>query len=136
MVEITFFVKGMPATKGSMTPTKTGKMYHTDPGLKLWEAKIKRAAELAKSLNNIQIMDHPVRLNIFFQKEGAWITFESHEEEPINIETKKDIDKLSRSVLDALQGILYKNDVQVYKLSAEKQQLAHCDLEGHEDEEE
>lgn len=105
------FVPGIPASKGSMSISRSGHMYPADKKLKKWSRDI---SLISKSKSHDEPTDGPVSvtLSFYFSKKtnNQWTEY-----------TKKpDIDKISRAVLDALTGIIYIDDCQVYHLEAKK----------------
>jgi crossover junction endodeoxyribonuclease RusA len=106
---IRIHVHGIPATKGSWNTTKTGKFYPADKKLIKWEADIGYTARRHAQDTPTEI---PLRMNLIFFLDNP---------------KRQDIDKLSRAVLDALEGIVYKNDSQIMELQVMKQ----TDETGH-----
>lgn len=139
-----FEVAGKPEPKGAMTalvPThpKTKKPYRREGGgivvnvkpsneatLKVWDARVKAAAEDAWGerlpLEGVSLM---VEADFFlYRAQDQWGSGrnatrlkESASASPIKY---PDVDKLLRAVLDALTGIVYKDDAMVTLAIAEK----------------
>ena len=122
------FIPGKPATKGSTRSfphAKTGKIVTVSDakGLKGWQQRI----ALAVAPHWPRVTDAPVRLDIDFHV----LRPKSHFGTGRNIKRlkasapyehgrKPDLDKLIRAVLDALTGIVYRDDSQVCWLLAQK----------------
>lgn len=139
---IKFFVAGFPMTKGSL---KFVGMHGGKPWLvnsctkeKGWAAMIKDVAkdyfdspipdevevslEFILPLNKKELRKKKMKEN---KETGVWIEIlwgkESSKKTKKSPHIKQpDVDKLCRSVLDALDGIVYNCDSQVYKLKAVK----------------
>ena len=121
MKEITFFVKGDPATKGSWGKDKGGNLYPMNQGLEMWTAQVQRAAVTA--MLGKEPTDKQVVIVAKIKKgEGAYIAITEMEGEKIY---KKDIDKLQRALFDALTGIVYKDDSQIIMSITEKSTTPH-----------
>lgn len=114
-----FLVTGKPVPKGSMRVShdKYGDahMYSDQPGLKTWETAVQYTAKQAMRRNSPS--SNPIEIVLEFvvpapkRREGElW---------PIQKGTG-DIDKLTRAMLDGMNGIVYVDDAQVVRLLASK----------------
>ena len=104
-----FFVNGKPATKGSWKVTRHGALRPDSERERPWANAI---AWTAKSLG-AKPTDKPVKVTLQF--------FFARPKKPSNpFPSKSDVDKLSRSALDALTGIVWNDDQQVVDLHATK----------------
>ena len=108
------YVPGIPVAQGSKNAYLRGErivLVETAKRLPAWRFQISTAArELGKDL----IEFDAVRVTLLFMLPQP--------KKPVRQypTTKPDIDKLSRAVLDALTGVLYKDDSQVTQLDAQK----------------
>lgn len=118
---VSFTVLGSAKPKGSHDPMRnphTNEIYlrPASAGLKAWEHQVRTEAARAIALNGI-FFTEAVRVEIAF-------TFRR----PVSVSVKKrpdmivapDIDKTCRSCLDAMTGILWRDDAQVTQLVASK----------------
>lgn len=108
-VHLHFSVAGVePVAQGSMRAPAAGVVVHND-GRKLrgWRELVTAAAR--EACRGRKPWTGPVQLKLTFafrqprDRRGLQLKF-----------TKPDIDKLERAVLDALTGVLYQDDAQVY----------------------
>ena len=119
MVE--FRVYGVPAPQGSKTAfVRGGKAVVVDGSSKTGRQKLSswRAEVAREALNNRpdEVYDHFVHItiNFFMPKPKSAPKFKMY------CDKKPDIDKLVRSTLDALTGVIYRDDSQVVSLQAIK----------------
>lgn len=116
---IQFTVFGVPQSQGSKTPFKlpNGRVVLTEAvkGLKPWRSLVALEATKAKMQAMIgEVYEGPVRVEcVFFFVRGKTVKRE-------HMTTKPDSDKLSRAILDAMTGVIYKDDSQVVELVASK----------------
>ena len=124
---VSFFVPGHPISKGSMRAFKlpNGAVISTASNassLKPWEATIRSIA--AKEISGFLPPENAIRIELSFYLQRPKGHFkksgEVSEKAPRFPAKKPDVDKLCRSVLDALTGIAYHDDAQVTKLEAVK----------------
>lgn len=109
---ISFFVHGLAETKGSWRALGKGRVIPDNPRAKAWEQAVAWMARLA--WNKAQKPSdppypHPVTVRI-----AAFLP------ELIDKRRDRDVDKLARAALDAMQGIIYANDKQVAELTVDK----------------
>lgn len=118
-----FRVEGTPAPQGSKSlgrNRRTGKaiQYESSKKVKPWRLAVSVQAKIAiKPLGGRprnRIEDGPIRVDILFKMRKPPKTFRSRPYIP------PDLDKLIRSTLDALSGILYRDDEQVCEITARK----------------
>jgi Holliday junction resolvase RusA-like endonuclease len=116
-----FVVEGTPVPQGSMKAFKTEKMkfpviVSDNSKLKGWRKLVADLAHLAMRKNRFVTIGKnvPVRLilDFYFEKEISVKRLDKI--------TKPDLDKLVRSLGDALTGIVYDDDAQVTELIARK----------------
>ena len=108
------YVPGIPVAQGSKNAYRRGErivLVETAKRLPAWRYQISHAA---RELNKELIEFDAVRVTLLFMLPQP--------KKPVRQypTTKPDIDKLSRAVLDALTGVLYKDDSQVTQLDAQK----------------
>lgn len=117
--ELSFVVHGTPIPQGSMKGfafrRKTGKlgvaMTSDNPKTRPWKDSVKAAAIEAW---DDRPTDDAVSLTIEFAFMPPASNRHPHKT------TKPDIDKLARAVMDALTGVVYRDDSQVVAVSARK----------------
>lgn len=126
--EVRFFVPGVPQPKGNHRAgrrDRRAKVYDTNDKLGPWERAVAAAALPWHSLHP-EILDGPVALELRFTLprpktvRRPWPTARSG----------GDLDKLIRAVGDALAGLLYADDSQVVKVTAEKTYAAPTESVG------
>ena len=113
METITIYIPGQPQSKGSKKGFfRGGRVIIVDQNKKhkAYEESIKNA--LNKKISEVHLGRVDVDI-FFYMKRGKTVK----RKYPI---TRPDIDKMVRCVLDALTGIVYKDDSQVVSLSAMK----------------
>ena len=119
---IEFFVPGIPQTKGSaraFLPKGKGRypvVTNDNPKNKKWARGVKIAAQNAMAKQDMKILTGPVKLSCVFyvpQPKRVKIGLELST-------TRPDLDKMVRSVGDALEGTCYKQDAQVAGIMATK----------------
>lgn len=115
---VRFTVTGVPRPKGSMRaflPKGSTRPIITasNPALKTWEQAIRNVAQPYAYV----FTTSPVRVSLRFSMQRP----KNFPKKRSRRHTKRpDIDKLSRAALDALTGILWADDSQVYSLHANK----------------
>jgi Holliday junction resolvase RusA-like endonuclease len=103
MKSITFFVQGNPIPKQSFRYTKNGGGF-TDPRMKTWQEMV--AAEAHNAMVERDMLTGNLKATLMFS---------------VNDKRRKDLDNLSKGTLDALTGIVFKDDSQIIRLTIEKQ---------------
>ena len=114
---------GRPVPKGSKTRTRYG-VRDDNPNVKPWEARIAAAGHDA--LDGGELLDGPLSVMVdfyFSRPTGHFGTGRNAGQvragAPVHMVTKPDLDKLVRA-LDALSGIVWRDDNQVVALVAAK----------------
>ena len=116
---VTFTVSGAPKPNGSMRAfvPKGGNrpvLTTSNAGLKAWEQTIRSVAQAHVSAYTTD----PVRVRLRFALPCPKSLSRRASRRP---HTKRpDVDKLARAALDALTGVIFRDDSQVYALSAVK----------------
>lgn len=120
---IAFAVPGKPVSQGSMRSPRAGVVLHD----KLGELKAWRQIVGLKALQAYHgpVHDGPVQVGLDF----AFRTPRKHRGKTLK-HTQPDLDKLIRAVLDALTGVLYRDDGQVYYIEATKTWVMDGAAEG------
>ena len=90
-----FFVPGDPVPKQSFRYSRTGG--YTDPRVKAWQSTVGYYAELA----NVKPLTGSVKVSLSFLLKDR---------------RRRDLDNLSKAILDSLNGIAYLDDKQVVDL--------------------
>lgn len=139
--EISFHVLGTPGAKGSsraFVNRKTGGA-HVAPGgsksgqakAKAWETAVREAAGACVSATAPPFVDIPIFVSITFRMARSanhWGRGRNAGKlapsAPHRPRTKPDIDKLARSTLDAMTGIVFDDDSRIVALVLEKQYAA------------
>lgn len=118
-----FEVYGKAQPQGSaraFVNKKTGKVAVTsaNPGLRDWRDLVAREAR--EQMHGLPPLETSVRLGLVF-----WLARPRSvkRDEPT---VKPDLDKLQRAVLDALTGIVYRDDAQVVHIEADKRYCDHA----------
>lgn len=107
---IRFFVPGNPVPQGSMSVFDGRIVHGNSRGVKAWRATVRDAGIDAGLLP----VGGPISVELLFNiARGKTV----RREEPT---TRPDIDKLVRTILDALTGVAYLDDSQVIRLAARK----------------
>ncbi len=116
-------VRGIPVPQGALVRSPSGGLYHRGAGrLEDWRQAI--AAEARAQMGGRPLLEGPVVVRARF----AWTRPKSHRRAggglrpsaPMAKVTPPDLDKCSRALLDALTGVVYRDDGQVVRLDAGK----------------
>ncbi|GIW60074.1 MAG: hypothetical protein KatS3mg087_1140 [Patescibacteria group bacterium] len=167
LCKLKFFVPGKPIPKGSLhgkvipyyDDKKGGYVYktalypHNSTKLKKYVTSIRLAFQKALETSDVA-QSVRVRLSrlawkcqciFYFQRPKFHFSWRTQALRPVHAykkhKIKPDVDKLSRAVLDALTGVLWSDDDQVYKIICEKrycvvpyEEGTHITLVGIDDE--
>lgn len=118
---LTFRVNGIAQAKGNLRPVRRGSgiLTDTNKNVKTWQVLI--AAAASQEINRLAPTDRallagPVTMSIAF-----------HLPRPVSLKAsvlahirKPDIDKITRAVFDALEGVVYFSDSQIVNLVTTK----------------
>lgn len=104
---VTMMIEGVAETKGSWIPLGAGKMKRDNPREKAWATHVAWVAKLM--MRGKLIMG------------SALVTIDFVLPKAIGKKNQRDIDKLARSCLDAMTGIVYSDDENVRALVATKE---------------
>ena len=126
-----FSVLGItPAPQGSKRHVGNGRMIESSAKVKPWREAVRQEALQA----GIPISDQPIHLRLTFRfrrPRGHHTTRGTLKPSaPHTHITRPDLDKLCRSTLDGLTGVLFHDDSQVASLVASKEYAADDELEG------
>jgi Holliday junction resolvase RusA-like endonuclease len=120
---IEMLVPGVAATKGSWVVMPSGHLRADNKKEKAWAAAVGWAAKAAMLAAGARTpFAGPVRVEIE-------VSFPRPRTTKFAVPPRRDVDKLARSVLDALTGIVYLDDGQVSELRVSK---AWCKQGGEE----
>ena len=105
-------------------------MVEQSPNLKPWREAVRQEAlrtrePMALGPVTLELAFRFVRPKAHFNSKG-----ELKPSAPMRVITKPDLDKLQRSTLDALTGVLFKDDSQVCRILAMKCYCLEGELEG------
>jgi crossover junction endodeoxyribonuclease RusA len=119
-----------PAPQGSKKHVGRGVMVEQSTNLKPWREAVRQEALKAGAPMALG----PVVLELAFRFARPKIHFNAKgllkATAPRHVITKPDIDKIQRSTLDALTGVLFKDDSQVCRVIAVKSYCMEGELEG------
>lgn len=104
---VSFRVDGLPETKGSWRALPGGRLKRDNPREKDWADTVGWCGVMA--------MRGKLRLG------SAIVCLDFELPPPVGNKNKRDVDKLARSILDALNGIVYVDDENVRDLVAHKE---------------
>jgi crossover junction endodeoxyribonuclease RusA len=120
-----FVVHGAPVPQGSLVRSGQGMRHSNARALEPYRREVSR--EASKAMNGRELILEPVRLELVFtlaRPKGHYGTGRNagrlRRSAPAAPITKPDIDKLARAVLDALTGIVFRDDAQVVELEIVK----------------
>jgi crossover junction endodeoxyribonuclease RusA len=118
MREIRFTAFGRPQPQGSKNAFKHGNrvvLVEASKGLKPWRSVVALAAkEFHATVQDHSLIEGAVSVELLFHfVPGKTVKREF-------MTTKPDVDKTSRAILDALSGVVWKDDSQVVDLHARK----------------
>lgn len=121
---VVFTVEGPPQGKGRPRFRRTGNFVttFTDPKTKTYEQTIKAWAQ--RAIGSGSPLEGPVSVDLYIRMGVPASTTKKRTEACLHnqeLPTKKpDIDNIIKAYLDAMNGIIYKDDTQVVRLSAKK----------------
>ena len=126
-----FHVVGLtPAPQGSKRHVGNGRMVESSAKVKPWREAIRQEA----LKTGMAVTAEPVYLHLLFRFRRPQGHHNSRGEvkpsAPTKHITRPDLDKLCRSTLDGLTGVLFKDDSQVAFLVASKEYALAGELEG------
>lgn len=113
MSTLRFEVAGLPETKGSWVSVGRGKMRRDNPRERAWSDAVAWSAKLA-------LTRLAARASVPRPTSRFAVTIVCYLPPAVGQKNKRDVDKLARSVLDALTGIVYGDDEQVDSLAVRK----------------
>ncbi|MCE2836602.1 MAG: RusA family crossover junction endodeoxyribonuclease [Cyanobium sp. 49614_E6] len=128
---IHFNIEGIrPAPQGSKKHVGRGVMVDMSANLKPWreavrQEALKTGAAMALGPVSVELVFRFARPKGHFNTKG-----QLKPSAPMHVIVKPDIDKIERSVLDGLTGVLFKDDSQVCCLYALKVYCKEGELEG------
>ena len=123
---ITFSARGIPVPQGALVRSPSGGLYHRGGSqLEVWRGAIRDAA--AREMGLAEPMAGPVSVSLVltFPRLRSHFRTGRHAVElrpdaPTLMATVPDIDKVTRSCLDALAGVVFADDRQVAELHVAK----------------
>jgi len=124
---IQFFVHGLPVPQGSKKVIGKNVIEMADARLRSWRQDVASAAKGAMAQEGAEAGIEPVDVRLMFflpRPQGHYGTGRNANRlkpsAPTAPAVHPDLDKLARSVLDALTGICFRDDKQVVSLTAAK----------------
>lgn len=118
-----FTIKGNPKPKQSVRFTKTGHKYQ--PKELIQEEKNIRSQIIEQLPKNFELLKNGIELSIVFyfpplKTFNKKIMNDIENGKIIPKTTKPDLDNLEKMILDAMQGVVYLNDSQIYCKASQK----------------
>ena len=122
---VAFYVYGVPVTQGSMSAPRKGVVIHNDKKLKPWREHVGWAAKEAWQSPPIAGLGVSVHLHFKIMRPKSHFgtgknALYVRPSAPKTHIQKPDVDKLVRGILDALTGIVFIDDSQVYEIHTTK----------------
>jgi crossover junction endodeoxyribonuclease RusA len=108
---------GRPAPQGSKKSIGNNPFIESSKFLPAWRSAVRVAAETAVTLGSWDRVSGPVELEVMFYLDRPSTISRTKRPYPI---VPPDLDKLARSCLDPLTGLIYDDDSQVIRLLAWK----------------
>jgi crossover junction endodeoxyribonuclease RusA len=120
---ISFFVPGLAAAQGSKRHVGKGRMIEMSKRLGPWRNDVGREASIAMRGRELVYGPVAVRLAFHFPRPKGHFgsgrnSSNVKESAPRRHITTPDLDKLQRAINDAMTGIVWKDDSQVWKVEA------------------
>ena len=127
----TFHIAGLtPAPQGSKRHVGGGRMVESSAKVRPWREAVRQEA----LKTGLTITAEPIYLHLLFRFRRPQGHYNARGQlkpsAPVNHITRPDLDKLCRSTLDALTGVLFRDDSQVAFLVASKEYALPGELEG------
>jgi crossover junction endodeoxyribonuclease RusA len=116
-MEIAFDVLGRPAPQGSKKSIGNNRFIEASKFLPAWRSAVRAAAEQVVSVYGWEPVSGPVEVELLFYLERPASIPRTKRAYPI---VPPDVDKLARSCLDPMTGVIYDDDSQVIRLLAWK----------------
>jgi crossover junction endodeoxyribonuclease RusA len=116
-MEIAFDVLGRPAPQGSKKSIGNNRFIEASKFLPAWRSAVRAAAEQVVSVYGWEPVSGPVEVELLFYLERPASIARTKRPYPI---VPPDVDKLARSCLDPMTGVIYDDDSQVIRLLAWK----------------
>lgn len=124
---VTFRVQGEPIPQGSKVRNRYGGIREDNPRTRPWKDAVAWNAELAMRENELEVFEGAVEVHLAFQFARPASHYGTGKNEgrirqsaPVYHRVKPDIDKLTRAVLDAITGIVIRDDSRVTRVVATK----------------
>jgi crossover junction endodeoxyribonuclease RusA len=107
---VRFTAVGLPVAKGSMRAVGRGRMTNANPKTAEWQALVAHFAAVA--MTDQVPFDEPVSVELIFGVARP----KSAPKRVLFPATRPDLDKLARCVLDAMTGVIYRDDALIVDL--------------------
>lgn len=124
-MSFTFFAAGIPRPQGSKRNLGRGRMAESSRHLKAWRNFITLQAKM--EMRGQEILTGPVAVSLWFRMPRPKSHYRHCDGQLVlrpgvanHHSCKPDVDKLARAVLDALTGVVYRDDSQVSRMTVLK----------------
>jgi Holliday junction resolvase RusA-like endonuclease len=131
---IYFVVPGQPHGKGRPRASSRGGFVrlYTDLNTRTYEDLIARQARVAMGATEVLLTPTAVRIHAYYYMPISWSKKKRKQAmEGEIVPGKPDLDNISKSILDAIQGIVIDDDKNVIKLTVEKRFSLQPRVEVH-----
>jgi Holliday junction resolvase RusA-like endonuclease len=131
---IYFVVPGQPHGKGRPRASSRGGFVrlYTDLNTRTYEELIARQARVAMGATEVLQTPTAVRIHAYYYMPISWSKKKRKQAmEGEIVPGKPDLDNISKSILDAIQGIVINDDKNVIKLTVEKRFALQPRVEVH-----
>lgn len=115
MISFRIPTKPVPKARPRFAKTKRGTIIYTPKATTEYENTIAQYALEARTKAGIPLITDPVELSITISPQETYISIKKIDNHKFKI--RGDLDNVLKAILDALQGVIYKNDKQVKSIN-------------------
>ena len=109
-------IEGQPTPKGRPRFSRRSGHVYTTKKTRDAESTLKTKINLYKIENSLEMIFEPIDISItFFLRRPKYMSTKKYPDEKIPHTKKPDLDNLTKTVLDSLNGILIGDDSQIYR---------------------